>query len=218
MEDVDPVEPQPRRLPSSDVAIASRNAAARLTASAPWCRRSLGRLQLLQHAAEIGFRLAVAIQHRGVEIVHAGLERARHRALLVGGIAAHHQPAHRAAAEAQHRDLQSGPPECPHLHCHSPISGAPSSAGNFVSTSCGIRLYQPAKFARCEQAARHHPARKMPPSLCKASSGSLIASASKLAARMRATISSWVNWAWVPAPWDAGSKMNILDAPSNTSS
>ena len=42
-------------------------------------------LQRFQHAAEIASRdLAVAVHARRIEIVDAELERARHRALLVG--------------------------------------------------------------------------------------------------------------------------------------
>src|SRR6266516_1208639 len=74
------------------------------------------RLQLLERAPEVLFRFAVAVLHRGVEIIDAGFERARDRPFLVRGLAAHHQPAHRPAAEAEDRDPQPGPAECPHFH------------------------------------------------------------------------------------------------------
>jgi hypothetical protein len=74
----------------------------------------------LQHAAEILFRFAVAVLHRCIEVVHAGGDRSRDGALLVERIAAHHQSADRAAAEAQHRELHSGSPEYPHFHSRSP--------------------------------------------------------------------------------------------------
>src|SRR5260370_12205889 len=76
----------------------------------------VGRFEPLQHTAEILFRFAVAVLHRGVEVVRAGVDRPRDGALLVERIAAHHESADRAAAEAQHRELQSGAPEQPQFH------------------------------------------------------------------------------------------------------
>jgi hypothetical protein len=76
----------------------------------------IGWLQLLQNAAKVVFRFAIAVLHRGVEIVHAGGDRSRDGTLLVGGIAAHHDSAHCAAAEAQHRELHSGASKDPQLH------------------------------------------------------------------------------------------------------
>ncbi len=73
-------------------------------------------LELPERAAEILFRLAVAVLDRGVEIIDAGFERPGDRPLLVGRGAAYHQPAHRAAAEPQDRDPQAGPAEVSHLH------------------------------------------------------------------------------------------------------
>lgn len=78
--------------------------------------RHVGRFELLQDPAEVLFGFAVAVLHRGVEVVHAGGDRARDGALLVERIAAHHQPADRAAAEAQQRELHPGAPECSHFH------------------------------------------------------------------------------------------------------
>jgi hypothetical protein len=51
----------------------------------------VGRFEALQHAAEILFRFAVAVLHRGVEVVHAGGDRPRNGALLVEWITAHHE-------------------------------------------------------------------------------------------------------------------------------
>ncbi len=79
----------------------------------------IGRFEPLQDTTEILFRFAVAVLHRGVEVVHAGSDRPRDRALLVEWIAAHHEPAHRAAAESQHRELHSCAPEYSHFHRHS---------------------------------------------------------------------------------------------------
>ncbi|HYT87906.1 MAG TPA: hypothetical protein VEL76_04245 [Gemmataceae bacterium] len=76
-------------------------------------------LQLPERAAEISFRLAVAVLHRRIEVVHPGFQRPGDGPFLVGGVAAHHQPAHRTAAEAQDRDPHPAPAEGPHLHCHS---------------------------------------------------------------------------------------------------
>ena len=76
----------------------------------------IGRLQLLQDAAKVLFRLAVAVQHGRIEIVHADVDRARDETLLVGGIAAHHDAAHRAASKTERRDLHPRAPKVPHLH------------------------------------------------------------------------------------------------------
>jgi len=72
-----------------------------------------GRLQLVQHAAKVGFGFAIAVQHRGVKVIHSDVDRPRAGALLVGGFAAHHQAADGAAAEAQHRELHPRPAKRP---------------------------------------------------------------------------------------------------------
>jgi hypothetical protein len=74
------------------------------------------RFELLQDASDILFRFAVAVLDRGGEVVHAGGDRPCDGALLVEWIAAHHQSADRAAAEAEHRELHSGAPKYSHLH------------------------------------------------------------------------------------------------------
>ena len=79
----------------------------------------VGGFEVLQDAAEILLRLAVAVLHRGVEVIDADGERAGDGALLVARIAAHHQSADRAAAEAQHRKLHAGAAVDPHFHRHS---------------------------------------------------------------------------------------------------
>jgi hypothetical protein len=63
----------------------------------------VGRFEPLQNAAEILLRFAVAVLHRGVEVIHAGGDSPGDGALLVERIAAYHQSADRAAAEAEHR-------------------------------------------------------------------------------------------------------------------
>ena len=55
----------------------------------------------MQDAAEILFRFAVAVLHRGVEVVHAGGDRPRNGALLVEWITAHHEFADRAGGRRQ---------------------------------------------------------------------------------------------------------------------
>ena len=117
MKDVDPVKAQPRQT-------AFERRRDRLVNTAELARRhadlgaddDIGRFQLLQNAAEILFRFPVAVLHRRVEIIDAGGNRPRNGALLVGGIAAHHQAAHRAAAKTQHRELHSRAPKDPPLH------------------------------------------------------------------------------------------------------
>jgi len=68
--------------------------------------------RLFQHTRKAGvgatkilFRFAVAVLHRGVEIVHTDANGTRDGSLLIERIAAHHQPADRTAAEAQHGKL-----------------------------------------------------------------------------------------------------------------
>ena len=73
-------------------------------------------LQRLQHAAEIALALAVAVHLRRVEIVDAEFERARHGALLIGRLALDHQPANRAAAEPEQRDIETGSAEPAFFH------------------------------------------------------------------------------------------------------
>ncbi len=76
----------------------------------------VGGLQLSEHAAEILLGLAIAVLYRGVEVVHPGLERPGDSPFLLAGVAAHHQPADRAAAEAEDRDPHPRATEDPHLH------------------------------------------------------------------------------------------------------
>ncbi len=139
MENVDPVEPQPRQ-----AAFERRRDGVGDAAELAWRHSDLGaddnagRLQLMQNPAEIAFRFAIAVQHRGVEVVHAGGDRPRDGALLIGSIAAHHQSADRAAAEAQHRELHSCPPKHPHLHrCCSrqgqPVTQNPGRGTKFIT-------------------------------------------------------------------------------------
>ena len=70
----------------------------------------------MQDTTEIPLGFAVAVLNRGVKVVHAGSGGPRDGALLVDWIAAHHQSADRAAAEAQYRELHSGAPEYSHFH------------------------------------------------------------------------------------------------------
>src|SRR5260370_2428815 len=74
------------------------------------------RLELLQNAAKVLFRFAIAVLHRGVEVIHASGDCPRDGTLLVGRIAAYHESADCAAAEAQHRELHSRAPKDPQLH------------------------------------------------------------------------------------------------------
>ena len=128
------------RLPSSEVVTASA-----MRPNSPVRHPDLGaddhvgRFQLLQDAAKVLFRFAIAVQHRGVEIVHAGGDRPRDGALLVGRIAAHHQSAHRAAAEAQHRELHSRATKCPQLHRR--------SSDGTETMQCRAHVTQPGYFA-----------------------------------------------------------------------
>ena len=117
VEDVDPIEAQSRQTAFERLRHGVGNAA-EVAARQPdlGADDHVGRFELLQDAAEILFRFAVAVLDRGVEVVHAGGDRPRDGALLVERIAAHHQSADRAAAEAQHRELHSGAPEYPHFH------------------------------------------------------------------------------------------------------
>ena len=88
-----------------------------------------GGLQGLQHAAEVGLRGAVAVLRRGVEIGDAELERARHRALLVARLTAHHQAADVAAAEAEDGSREAGAAEGAGLHGGGVLWGGGSGGG-----------------------------------------------------------------------------------------
>jgi hypothetical protein len=80
-----------------------------------------GRFQLLQDAAEVLFGLAVAVGHRGVEVVHADFEGAGDGALLIHRIAAHHEPADSAAAETEHGNPRAGSAVGAHFHRRSSV-------------------------------------------------------------------------------------------------
>ena len=130
VKDVDPVKAQPRQAAFERRRYGVGDAA-EIAGRQPdlGADGDVGRFQLLQNAAKVLFGFAVAVLHRGVEIVHAGGERPRDGALLVGGIAAHHDSADRAAAEAQHRELHSRASKDPQLHRCS--SGCPRTAPNY---------------------------------------------------------------------------------------
>ena len=74
------------------------------------------RLELREHAADVRLRGAVAVGGGGVEVIDAGLDRARDRALLIRGRAFGHQPADRAAAEGEHRNVKAGAAEFSFFH------------------------------------------------------------------------------------------------------
>src|SRR6266436_6761177 len=73
-------------------------------------------LQTLDDASEITLGLAIAIHRGGIEIVNAELDRTGDRPLLVGGVAAHHQPADGTASEPEERNIEAGPAECASFH------------------------------------------------------------------------------------------------------
>ena len=124
MEDVDPIAAKPRQTGFERLRHGVGNVA-EVGGRQPdlGADDDVGRFELLQDAAEILFGFAVAVLHRGVEVVHAGGERACDGALLVEWFAAHHQSADRAAAEAQHRKLHSGAAEYPHFRRSSVCAG-----------------------------------------------------------------------------------------------
>ena len=103
VEDIDPIEAKSRQTAFERLRHGLGNAA-EFAARQPdlGADGHVGRFEPLQNAAEILFQFAVAVLHRGVEVVHAGGDRPRDGALLVEWIAAHHESADRAAAEAQH--------------------------------------------------------------------------------------------------------------------
>ena len=117
MKDVDPVKTQSRQTAFERYPHGVGNAA-ELAGRQPdlGADDHVGWLQLLQNAAKVLFRFAIAVLHRGVEVIDAGGDRPRDGALLVGRIAAHHKSAHCAAAETQHRELHSRAPKDPQLH------------------------------------------------------------------------------------------------------
>jgi hypothetical protein len=70
----------------------------------------------LQDAAEVLFRFSVAVLHRSVELVPTGGKRLSDDAPLVERIAANHQSADRAAAEAKNRKPHAGAAKRAHFH------------------------------------------------------------------------------------------------------
>ncbi len=117
MQNVDPIEPHAREAGFKRYRHGIADAA-ELRAAQPHlgADEHAGGFEALQHAAEILFRLAVAVQYRGVEIVHARGDRAGDGALLIALIAADHQSADRTAAETQSREPHAAAAEVPHLH------------------------------------------------------------------------------------------------------
>ncbi len=117
MKDVDPVKAQPRQAAFERYPDGIVNAAKLAGRHADLgADNHVGRFQLLQNAAKVLLQFAIAVLHRGVEIIDAGGDRPRDGPLLVGSIAAHHQPTHRAAAEAQHGEPHPRAPKDPQLH------------------------------------------------------------------------------------------------------
>src|SRR6202035_1505995 len=117
VKDVDPVNPQSRQTAFERHCYGVGNA----VELAGWqpdlgADGHVGWFQLLQNAAKVLFRFAIAVLHRGVEVVHASGDRSRDGTLLVGRIAAYHESADCAAAEAQHRELHPRAPKDPQLH------------------------------------------------------------------------------------------------------
>jgi hypothetical protein len=117
MKDVDPVQAEPRQTAFERHRDGIRNAA-EVAGRQPdlGADHHIGRFQLFQNAAKVLFRFPIAVLYGSVEVIDAGGDRARNGAFLVGGIAAHHQSTHRAAAEAQYRELHSSAPKDSHLH------------------------------------------------------------------------------------------------------
>jgi hypothetical protein len=73
-------------------------------------------LQALHDMPEIAFGLAISVHRCGIEIIDAEVDGTRDRPLLIGRVAAHHQPANRAAAKPEDRHRESGAAECACLH------------------------------------------------------------------------------------------------------
>ena len=128
VEDIDPLAAQPRQAAVERFRHGGGDAA-EFGARQPdfGADDRVGGFEVLQDAAEILLQLAVAVLHRGVEIIHADGERAGNGALLVARIAAHHQSADRAAAEAEHRKLHAGAAVDPHFHRRSSADQYPTA-------------------------------------------------------------------------------------------
>src|SRR5262245_29204472 len=117
MKDVDPVEPQPRKTAFERCLYRLINAA-EVAGRQPdlGADDHVRRFQFLQHTAKVLSRLAIAVQYRRVEVIDAGGDRPRDGPFLIGSIAAHHQTAHGAAAEAEYREPHSRAPKSPKFH------------------------------------------------------------------------------------------------------
>src|SRR5260221_3707550 len=64
--------------------------------------------QRLQDASKVLLRFAISISRGRIEVADPESQCARHRTLLIGGVAADHEPADGAAAETEHRELDPG--------------------------------------------------------------------------------------------------------------
>jgi hypothetical protein len=125
VEDIDPLAAQPREAVFQRLRYGVGDTAECGARQPDFCADDrVGGFEELQDATEILFRLAVAVLHRGVEIIHADGERAGDSALLVARIAAHHQSADRTAAKTQHRKLHAGAAVDPHFHRRSSACAA----------------------------------------------------------------------------------------------
>src|SRR4051794_28510354 len=140
VEDIDPVETQSRQAAFERYSYRIGNAA-EFAGRQPdlGADDHIGRFEVLQNAAKVLFRLAVAVLYRGVEIVDARAERTRDGTLLVGRIATYHDSANRTAAEAQHRELHSRASKSPQLHRR--------SSDGTETMQCRARVTQPGYFA-----------------------------------------------------------------------
>ena len=117
LEQIEPVELQPPQARLQRCGDRCRNAAALAGRNSHLGADPDIGSEALHDAPEIALGFTVPVHRRGVEIVDAELDGSGDRALLIGRVAAHHQPADRAAPEPEHGHLEPGPSEraCFHL-------------------------------------------------------------------------------------------------------
>ena len=82
------------------------------------------RLERADHLTEVRLRLAIAVDRRGVEVIDAQLQRARHGPLALRRRAADEQAAHVATTEAEGADAEPRPSERAIVHTSATSRGA----------------------------------------------------------------------------------------------
>ena len=144
LQEVDPVAPQSPEARLERPRDRRRRVGEPLGAHADLGGDETGRPERLEGLAEVLLRQAVAVERRGVEEVHAELERTSHRSLALGRGSADHETADVAAPEPERRYAEAGPSQHAILHLHlSFVVVSPTPPAPAPSLSRGDQLFEP---------------------------------------------------------------------------